>query len=173
MQTKKAKKEKRRIYHAQYYIDNREKVKTHVKQYRAENKEKVKTQRHGYYMDNRVEIISQTAIAAANRLRKKKTLVFKHYGPRCKWCGETNPLFLQLDHTNSDGSAHRDTLRGKMLIWTWIIKNNYPKGFQVLCANCHFAKSQYERSTQKRPVTATTVFGAARARQMARRKGSK
>ena len=27
----------------------------------------------------------------------------------------------------------------------WIIQNNFPKGFQILCQNCNFAKGHYEK----------------------------
>lgn len=67
--------------------------------------------------------------------------------PFCKCCGETEILFLQLDHTNGDGADHRRKLQkengyypGGNNLPYWLKKNHYPKGFQVLCANCNLAK---------------------------------
>ena len=33
----------------------------------------------------------------------------------------------------------------------WIIKNNFPKGFQVLCSNCNFAKG-LKKNNNKCPM---------------------
>lgn len=33
--------------------------------------------------------------------------IYSHYGRECKCCGETEPIFLTLDHINDDGSAQR------------------------------------------------------------------
>lgn len=39
------------------------------------------------------------------QLRKQKT--FNHYGNKCKCCGETNHIFLSIDHINNDGADYR------------------------------------------------------------------
>ena len=71
---------------------------------------------------------------------KKKCI--NHYGGKCKCCGESNMVFLSMDHMNNDGAKHRREFktRGGSDTYRWIIKNNYPKGFQVLCMNCNHAK---------------------------------
>jgi len=65
-----------------------------------------------------------------------------HYGDvKCQCCGEDHIEFLAIDHINNDGAAHRRRVgRG---IYHWLVKNNFPPGFQVLCHNCNFAKSAY------------------------------
>jgi hypothetical protein len=30
----------------------------------------------------------------------------------------------------------------------WIIKNNFPKGFQILCTNCNFAKGMKKNNNK-------------------------
>lgn len=60
-------------------------------------------------------------------------------GPICVCCGEKERKFLCIDHVNNDGSSHRKEVQGGML-YNWLKKNNYPKGFQVLCCNCNFGK---------------------------------
>ncbi len=89
-----------------------------------------------------------------NRRREIRKTVLDHYGaPRCACCNELfNYEFLQLDHINGDGAAHRAMLasstkknnRGQgnagAKLLGWIIRNNFPADFQVLCANCNFAK---------------------------------
>ena len=67
---------------------------------------------------------------------QKKAEVFEHYGKNCACCGESAIPFLTIDHVNDDGNKHRAELRGKQ-IYTWLVKNNFPGGFQVLCYNCN------------------------------------
>lgn len=77
------------------------------------------------------------------RLRAEaKKLAFDHYGNKCACCGETELVFLQIDHVNNDGAVHRKGsggLRGAS-ICQWLIKKNFPEGFQILCRNCNFSK---------------------------------
>jgi len=73
-----------------------------------------------------------------------KMLVFDGYGgPMCACCGESEILFLSIDHINEDGAEHRRKL-GKRYGWSgfysWLKQNNFPTGFQVLCHNCNIAK---------------------------------
>lgn len=66
------------------------------------------------------------------------------YGGCCACCGTTVREFLQLDHVNNDGFLHRRNKEVKGTgIYFWAKKNNYPKTLQLLCANCHNAKSWY------------------------------
>ena len=64
-------------------------------------------------------------------------------GWRCACCGETAPEFLQIDHINNDGAEHRREIGGGNATFWWLIKNGFPEGFQVLCANCNYAKAHY------------------------------
>jgi hypothetical protein len=74
--------------------------------------------------------------------RKLKEEVYKAYGGfRCACCGETEPLFLSLDHVNNDGAAHRKVIDRRKL-YKWLARNRYPSGFQVLCMNCNHGKSR-------------------------------
>jgi hypothetical protein len=81
----------------------------------------------------------------SNQLQFLKSKVFEAYGgKKCSCCGETIQEFLMLDHIENDGAKHRKELgktksSGKGL-YLWIIKNNFPPMFQVLCANCNWGK---------------------------------
>lgn len=71
--------------------------------------------------------------------------VFEHYSgdiPKCAYCGETNSEFLSIDHINNNGAQHEKTLSGRSseTLYRWLMKNDYPDGFQVLCMNCNCAK---------------------------------
>lgn len=66
--------------------------------------------------------------------------VLAHYGSKCVCCAEANSTFLQIDHINDDGNVHRKNDTTARAIWTWLKRHNFPPGFQVLCANCNYAK---------------------------------
>ena len=78
-------------------------------------------------------------------VERVKRKIFIHYSgnpPKCQCCGETTFEFLSLDHLHNNGAEHRRTYEGAKILW-WIIRNNYPEGFQVLCRNCNWAKYAY------------------------------
>lgn len=75
---------------------------------------------------------------------RRKYLVLKHYGNgkvACVNCGFSDIDALSIDHIEGGGTAHKKHLRalGNSL-YTWLLKNNYPKGFQTLCMNCQWLK---------------------------------
>lgn len=71
-----------------------------------------------------------------------RKLALDHYGHSCACCGEAEEVFLEIDHVANDGAKHRKealALRGSR-ICQWLVQQNFPSGFQVLCRNCNFAK---------------------------------
>lgn len=121
----------------------KDKHKAYMKEWRAKNKEKKsEIQKRSY--------------------RKIRLEVLQHYSqseiPLCKCCKENKFEFLQIDHINNDGAEHRreigmtqstqdqmqregrkPSIGGNGFVY-WLKKNNYPEGFQVLCANCNYGK---------------------------------
>lgn len=76
--------------------------------------------------------------------QKLRDDIFNHYGRACTCCGENNIKFLCIDHINGGGNKHREKVGGSgSKTYQWLRKNNYPKGFQVLCHNCNMAKGLY------------------------------
>lgn len=70
--------------------------------------------------------------------RKLRDLVLSKYGgPVCRCCGESNEVFMCIDHVDNDGAVHRRLVGAT---YPWLVKNNFPDGFQVLCFNCNFSK---------------------------------
>ena len=87
--------------------------------------------------------IAYRAIDAARRL-KNRMLCLIHYGgnpPSCACCNEKTFQFLAIDHINGGGHTHRK-LTGKK-VERWLRKNNFPKGFRVLCHNCNSSLGYY------------------------------
>jgi hypothetical protein len=80
---------------------------------------------------------------------KLKREVMDAYGGACVCCGETELVFLTIDHVNDDGAEHRREIAAeKGTNWAqagrntyrWLRDNGFPEGFQVLCANCNCGK---------------------------------
>ena len=72
-------------------------------------------------------------------LREKLACFDRYGGRKCNCCGETELLFLQLDHIDNNGGRHRRK-ENIVSLYRWAKKKKYPPGFQVLCANCNFGK---------------------------------
>lgn len=57
--------------------------------------------------------------------------------PKCECCATAGVEFLALDHKDGAGNEHRkETGRGPVF-YRWIVKNNYPDIFRILCHNCN------------------------------------
>ncbi len=87
---------------------------------------------------------------AGGRKREKrfaarlKEECFQHYGKKCSCCEEIIIQFLTLDHEHGNGNNHRKKLFkhnvGGVHMYRWLKKNNFPKGYTILCMNCNWAK---------------------------------
>jgi hypothetical protein len=78
---------------------------------------------------------------------KMKNIIFSHYSTngeiKCGCCGEKEIKFLAVDHINGGGNTHRKVVSyntGGTNFYRWLMKNNYPKEFQILCFNCNWGK---------------------------------
>jgi len=97
------------------------------------------------------EYYRRPEVHAGYRLREKihraaqRRQVLRAYGGVCACCGEVEEAFLTIDHVNNDGAQHRREIgrAGGSSMTGWLIQNNFPEGFQVLCWNCNAAK-QYQ-----------------------------
>ncbi len=83
-----------------------------------------------------------------NRLyqRQVRKRVIEHYGgipPSCACCGEGRYEFLSLNHLGPRGSGNidRKKYRGSQAgVLRFIVKNNFPEGYNVLCYNCNLSR---------------------------------
>lgn len=91
----------------------------------------------------------QYAEIRRNDARKHRFAVRKRvleaYGgaqPSCACCGESTNEFLAVDHIDGGGNAHRRAIGAKTgsAFYTWLERNRFPAGFQLLCHNCNVAK---------------------------------
>lgn len=81
------------------------------------------------------------------RRKRKVEILIRYAGdpPKCSCCSESHIEFLVIDHIDGGGTQHRkdNKLTGGFHLYGWLKKNNYPKGFRVLCDNCNMSRGRY------------------------------
>ncbi len=131
--------EKCRARMKDWYLRNQDRQKDYRKKYYDKNILNYREAAKEKYWRNKEKLLAQQA----ERLRKLRSDALKEYGEKCVCCGETTQEFLQIDHVNGSGLAHRKSIPGGN-IYLWLKKNNYPKdGFRLLCANCNWARGMW------------------------------
>ena len=76
----------------------------------------------------------------ALRLRRRHQAL-EAYGGKCACCGITEEVFLVI--SRSDGYEKTTGPKSNStVLYHWLEKQNYPEGFQVLCANCNTARTK-------------------------------
>ena len=135
-------------YHKEYYQNNKEKMKEYMKKYgekyrkKPENKERIRK----YFKKYRKKPENKERIRKyGEKYREERGIkVISHYSNgsmKCKKCGLSKLGGLSIDHIKGGGNKHLKEI-GKGNLYGWLIKNNYPKGFQVLCMSCQFIKKK-------------------------------
>jgi hypothetical protein len=119
------------------------KRKRYHKIYSQTHREKLRQQGKKYYLNHIKECRERAQQCSKKRHLREKIAVFNHYGKKCNCCGEEGVEFLSIDHINNDGAKHkRENGIKRWDFYHWLIKNNFPEGFQTLCMNCNFAKGK-------------------------------
>lgn len=96
------------------------------------------------------DVCNKKRLETAKRFHiERKLKVLKKYSgehPECACCGENHVEFLGIDHIDGCGSEHLKELRNKKItLYQWLIKSNFPEGFQVLCLNCNMVKGRHKQ----------------------------
>lgn len=140
-------------YQHKYYVTHRKEILDKCSSRYATNPDKYKTKSHDYYLQHIEEYRTRglawkhahpdrNAGFSRDVRTRNREAVLEHYGNQCVCCGETETLFLEIDHINNNGSVHRKEMKaeGTKDLYTWLKKHNYPSGFQTLCSNCNQGK---------------------------------
>lgn len=130
------KKTKRQQQLHEWYVAHKEQHLDNGRKWRTVNRMRTKAYNDAYRVKHR-ELLNGRARDYRQIIRSK---VFDHYGHICVGCGENDPFVLSIDHIGGGGNKHRRELgglnRGGNTTYRWLIKNNFPQGFRVLCSNC-------------------------------------
>ena len=75
------------------------------------------------------------------RMKLFRLDVLKHYGQlKCKKCKIADNRVLDLDHIYGGGKKDRKKHGFGHGFYYWLKRNNYQKGYQILCRNCNWIK---------------------------------
>jgi 5-methylcytosine-specific restriction endonuclease McrA len=78
------------------------------------------------------------------RYQKIRDACILAYGGCCVCCGTNVVKYLQLDHIHNDGASHKQKIFGNARtgsMYVWAYRHKFPNVLQLLCANCHQAKT--------------------------------
>ena len=131
--------EERLEYLREYYQTHKEKYNERCRRFYQKHKEQQRERGRKHYHMNRERYLART--------KELKIKVLTHYSsdpPKCACppCGEDYIEFLTIDHIEGGGRKHIKSI-GTSMLYRWLVKNNFPEGFQVLCMNCNFSKGKY------------------------------
>lgn len=128
--------EKRRKYARKWSAENLEKRRITSKIWRDANKEKRNSYARQYNKDNPEKFRGYRA--------NIKERVLNAYGRACVCCGESHFEMLTIDHKEGGGTKHRDVVGAYGSgFYQWLIRNNFPAGYQTLCWNCNCSRGLY------------------------------
>lgn len=117
------------------------------KRWKDKNRDKVREYNRTQYKKNWAvpEFRAMKNKQATENVNRLKDIVYSHYGKKCNCCGETNLLFLTIDHIENDGYKEKTksgNRRSGTPMYTLIVKNGFPESYQILCMNCNLGKAR-------------------------------
>lgn len=152
-------KAQRAVYAKKYRLT--ETYKAGQKRHYSKHKERIKARGREYRIVHRDELrererltrVSQILVLAERRVMKYaelKEAAINNYSNGdacCLLCSQADIDILCLDHIKDDGADRRRTgsVYEKNHLYRWLCANQYPPGFQVLCANCNLKKAITQR----------------------------
>lgn len=118
----------RKIKRLDWYNENRNRISDKAKQYYKNNTEKVKSTNNIRYHNIRNNLIS----------------IIGGLEPKCsnKLCGQSNILYLEIDHIHNDGKRDLDIFKHRNVMYRYYIKNpdEAIAKLQILCRACNLTK---------------------------------
>ena len=145
----------------QEYQRNKERYNQKSKEYHQKNREKILKQQHEHWLKIRdkqnerrrkryneidkknPETMKRKLERARNwdKFRREKVIYNYSQGKNCcEICGENDFDVLAIDHINGGGNKHRKEIARHTV--DYLIKNNFPEGYRVLCMNCNIKEAK-------------------------------
>ena len=103
--------------------------------WREANREYTRQYRRDYDKEHPDRVAETKRRYHASKRRK----VLEHYGTSCACCGATN--LLEVDHIVPYTTKSPEPRKAPNLD-IWLVKNNFPPGFQILCRGCNRSKAR-------------------------------
>jgi hypothetical protein len=99
---------------------------------------------------------SRISEAAKTLRQERRALFIQHYGGCCELCGLVDDEVMTIDHIWDNGAEHRKEVPANRTL-EWLIKNNFPPGFRMLCFNCNHKAHQVVKEGHPPPMSLYTI----------------
>jgi catechol 2,3-dioxygenase-like lactoylglutathione lyase family enzyme len=120
-------------YRKKYYLQHKEEIIERTKQYHQDHRGQKLATNKKWRLAHKEHHAQKNKQIVTNLWN----MILNHYGHKCNNCGETNELFLTLDHVSNDGYKNKLTTS---TLYRRIIQDRFPDTFQILCWNCNCGK---------------------------------
>lgn len=118
-------------------------IKRQKRQHYDSNRDSERARQLAYQQANRPKLYAYNARWSRNRNALLRAEMLAAYGGRCVCCGEDEPIFLDLDHIENDGAAHRREVGNNTQVMVALKRAGWPRDrFQILCCNCNQGKAR-------------------------------
>ncbi len=112
--------EKEKLRHKIWASQNKNRLRKYVRQFRNKNKSRINENQRNY------------------RASVKHEVFMRYGGYQCVCCGETEKIFLTIDHIYKSGKSPYE----RQQLYMWLKRQNFPEGFRVLCFNCNLGRNR-------------------------------
>lgn len=128
-----------RQYQREWYENNPDYNKLYNRNWRKVNPESGRKSGKKYRLSHK-ELLKKINDEYRMKLKSDVIRIYSSNKNECFCCHEKDIRFLVIDHVNGRKSEGHDKKMTGYKLYLWLKKNNYPKGYQVLCQNCNFSK---------------------------------
>ena len=143
-----------------YYQENKAKIAEQTKLYMSTRKHVKSAYDKSYRIRNHDRITKRDGVYAQSLNIRSRIIVLQHYSNgviQCACCGELIEDFLQMDHIEGRKKhGHSRSMNG-LKLYSYLIKHDFPPGYQVLCCNCNWGKYKNGICPHK-IIVKTTLF---------------
>ncbi len=154
-------------YQRNYYRSNKAQLDAQNKEWYEKNKSLVLERGKQRYLTYKPKILAylkdymkRPGVREKHNLRVKgyrkrdRLLCLGHYSDgkiQCACCGEKEYDFLTIDHVAGGGHKQRKEIHYGHL-FRWLMRNNFPDGYRVLCWNCNCSIGLYGRCPHSKAI---------------------
>jgi len=125
------------------------------REWKKKNPERTSAHGKTYYRRTKTEFLRRQA----ERNKRRRAKMIEKLGGVCACCGETEPMFLCLDHIKGGGRREYAKKGGSAGVWKRAIRDGLDrKKYRVLCWNCNAALGLYGRCIHSN-LTSPTFHG--------------
>ena len=127
---------------ARYRKKNKDKLNKEKREFYHKNKQGIQAQQSEYRKKNKERIYAYNAKWQREQRAKFREAAVTGYGHKCICCGVSETVFLEIHHPEGNGKVDRKEKGGSLYFYRWLVENNFPQGYELVCANCHKAIHQ-------------------------------